>query len=175
MGGSVPEQLGEDFRAIFCIFLFDIPLKTFHWNIFKITAQQTGHRAERSCSLRPRKAVFSFLFRANESDTARRVPTNLHLASCAQLEQPFRGNRSELVLFLHDGFCCPGGTFLTRFFSAEICGHGVPCPYRTCCKIAEASIQKFRRDAQKFSAAGLFRNFMLYLVQQHRRKESFNL
>ena len=57
MGGSVPEQLGEDFRAIFCIFLFDIPLKTFHWNVFKITAQQTGHRAERSCSLRPRKAV----------------------------------------------------------------------------------------------------------------------
>ena len=38
------------------MFLFDISLKTFHWNVFKITAQQTGHRAERSCSLRPRKA-----------------------------------------------------------------------------------------------------------------------
>ena len=36
---------------------WDIPLKTFHRNVFKTTAQQTGHRAERSCSLRPRKAI----------------------------------------------------------------------------------------------------------------------
>ena len=42
------------------------------------------------------------------ADTARRVPTNIspkHLASCAQLEQPFRGSGSEIVLFLHDAFC----------------------------------------------------------------------
>ncbi len=35
----------------------EIPLKTFHRNVFKIRIQQMGHRAERSCSLRPRKAV----------------------------------------------------------------------------------------------------------------------
>ena len=34
-----------------------IPLETFHRNVSKITVQQAGHRAERSCSLRPRKAV----------------------------------------------------------------------------------------------------------------------
>ncbi len=35
----------------------DIPLKTFHRNVSKIKALQTANRAERSCSLRPRKAV----------------------------------------------------------------------------------------------------------------------
>ena len=34
-----------------------IPLKTFHRNVSKIKKQQPAHRAERSCSLRPRKAV----------------------------------------------------------------------------------------------------------------------
>ena len=82
-----------------------IPLKTFRRNVSKIKAQQAGHRAERSCSLRPRKAVFLFLFRANESDTARRVPTSLHLASCAQLDQPFRGQFFKIFSLLHDGFC----------------------------------------------------------------------
>jgi hypothetical protein len=40
------------------------------------------------------------------ADTARRVPTKCteHLASCAQLEQPFRGNGCEIVLFLPDAF-----------------------------------------------------------------------
>ena len=44
------------------------PLKTFHRNVSKIRAQQTGHRAERSCSLRPRKAVafLTHLLRAPE-------------------------------------------------------------------------------------------------------------
>ena len=47
---------------------WDIPLKTFHRNVFKTTAQQTGHRAERSCSLRPRKAIafLTHLLRAPE-------------------------------------------------------------------------------------------------------------
>ena len=35
----------------------EIPLETFHRNVSKIKAQQAGHRAERSCSLRPRKAI----------------------------------------------------------------------------------------------------------------------
>ena len=34
-----------------------IPLKTFHRNVSKIKELQAGHRAERSCSLRPRKAI----------------------------------------------------------------------------------------------------------------------
>ena len=38
-------------------FVRDIPLKTFHRNIFKVAIQQAGNRAERSCSLRPRKAI----------------------------------------------------------------------------------------------------------------------
>ena len=32
-------------------------MKTFHRNIFKVAIQQAGNRAERSCSLRPRKAI----------------------------------------------------------------------------------------------------------------------
>ncbi len=32
-------------------------MKTFHRNVSKFKVQQAGHRAERSCSLRPRKAV----------------------------------------------------------------------------------------------------------------------
>ena len=46
----------------------EIPLKTFHRNVFKIKVQQAGHRAERSCSLRPRKAVafLTHLLRAPE-------------------------------------------------------------------------------------------------------------
>ena len=44
----------------------------FHWNICKIKAQQAGHRAERSCSLRPRKAVafLTHLLRAPRSKGA---------------------------------------------------------------------------------------------------------
>ena len=45
-------------RAVSAYFLTrKKPLKTFHRNVFKIKKQQAGHRAERSCSLRPRKAV----------------------------------------------------------------------------------------------------------------------
>ena len=54
MGGSVPEQLGEDFRAIFCIFLFDIPLKTFQWNVFNGISnknmQKIARKSSPSCS-----------------------------------------------------------------------------------------------------------------------------
>ena len=41
------------------------------------------------------------------ADTARRVPTMCteHLANCAQLDQPFRGQFPENSLFLHDVFC----------------------------------------------------------------------
>ena len=41
------------------------------------------------------------------TDTARRVPTmgEKHLANCAQLDQPFRGNGSETFSFPHDTFC----------------------------------------------------------------------
>ena len=47
----------------------EMPLKTFHRNVFKTSAQQTGNRAERSCSLRPRKAVafLTHLLRAPKS------------------------------------------------------------------------------------------------------------
>ena len=53
----------------------------------------------------PSKSCFPILFQANESDTARRVPTSLLLASCAQLEQPFRGQFFRIFLFLHDTLC----------------------------------------------------------------------
>ena len=41
------------------------------------------------------------------ADTARRVPTMCteHLANCAQLDRPFRGQFPENSLFLHDVFC----------------------------------------------------------------------
>ena len=46
-----------------------IPLKTFRRNVSKIVAQQAGRRAERSCSLRPRKAAafLTHLLRAPEA------------------------------------------------------------------------------------------------------------
>ncbi len=49
-----------------------IPLKTFHRNVSKIKELQAGHRAERSCSLRPRKAVafLTHLPRALKSTSA---------------------------------------------------------------------------------------------------------
>ncbi len=49
-----------------------IPLETFHRNVSKPTIPQTGHRAERSCSLRPRKAVafLTHLLRAPKSTGA---------------------------------------------------------------------------------------------------------
>ncbi|MDY3654747.1 MAG: hypothetical protein SO054_01120, partial [Ruminococcus callidus] len=41
------------------------------------------------------------------ADTARRVPTMCteHLANCAQLDQPFRGQFPESSLFSHNAFC----------------------------------------------------------------------
>ena len=50
----------------------EISLKTFHRNVFKTPVQQAGHRAERSCSLRPRKAVafLTHLLRAPKSKGA---------------------------------------------------------------------------------------------------------
>ena len=50
----------------------DIPLETFHRNVSKIKALQTANRAERSCSLRPRKAVafLTHLLRAPKSKGA---------------------------------------------------------------------------------------------------------
>ena len=51
-----------------CLFVMENPLKMFHRNVFKTPIQQTAHRAERSCSLRPRKAVafLTHLLRAPE-------------------------------------------------------------------------------------------------------------
>ena len=53
------------------LFVMENPLKTFRRNVFKISALQTGHRAERSCSLRPRKAV-AFLTHLPRAPEARR-------------------------------------------------------------------------------------------------------
>ena len=67
--GSLKSDLVGTRRAVSAYFLTrKKPLKTFHRNVFKIKKQQAGHRAERSCSLRPRKAVafLTHLLRAPE-------------------------------------------------------------------------------------------------------------
>ena len=63
----------------------EIPLKTFHRNVFKIKVLQTGHRAERSCSLRPRKAV-AFLTHLL------RVPRSMGTGNFAVCGQRLRGH-----------------------------------------------------------------------------------
>ena len=60
-------------------------MKTFHRNVFKIKALQAGHRAERSCSLRPRKAV-AFLTHLL------RVPRSMGTGSFAVCGQRLRGH-----------------------------------------------------------------------------------
>ena len=93
-----------------------IPLKTFHRNVFKTTAQQMGHRAERSCSLRPRKAVafLTHLLRAPEAwrrefrclrtatqEASRPLRESvLHLGACRLRRQIFRemkGKTEEIL------------------------------------------------------------------------------
>ena len=63
----------------------EIPLKTFHRNVFKISVRQTAHRAERSCSLRPRKAV-AFLTHFL------RVPRSMGTGNFAVCGQRLRGH-----------------------------------------------------------------------------------
>ena len=60
-------------------------MKTFHRNVSKIAAQQAGHRAERSCSLRPRKAV-AFLTHL------RPVPRSMGTGNFAVCGQRLRGH-----------------------------------------------------------------------------------
>ena len=67
------------------LFVMENPLKTFHRNVFKISALQTGHRAERSCSLRPRKAV-AFLTHL------RPVPRSMGTGNFAVCGQRLRGH-----------------------------------------------------------------------------------
>ena len=61
-------ELGTDCAVSGVFVARKIPLETFHRNVFKTPVQQAGHRAERSCSLRPRKAVafLTHLLRAPE-------------------------------------------------------------------------------------------------------------
>ena len=92
------------------------PLKTFHRNIFKIKKQQTAHRAERSCSLRPRKAVaflahlprapeawrreFRCLRTATQRATRPLRESILHLGVCRLRRQIFRemkGKTEEIL------------------------------------------------------------------------------
>ena len=68
-----------------CIHWFYVSLKTFRRNVFKIKALQTGHRAERSCSLRPRKAV-AFLTHLL------RVPRSMGTGNFAVCGQRLRGH-----------------------------------------------------------------------------------
>ena len=60
-----------------------IPLKTFRRNVSKIMIQQTGHRAERSCSLRPRKAV---AFLTHLLRVPRSMGTGISLSADSDLE-----------------------------------------------------------------------------------------
>ena len=91
-------------------------MKTFRRNVFKAAPQQTGHGAERSCSLRPRKAVafLTHLPRAPEAwrrefrrlRTATQRATRplresiLHLGVCRLRRQIFRemkGKAEEIL------------------------------------------------------------------------------
>ena len=75
--GGPPPLSGEAYILhLFVVRRFqqrEIPLKTFHRNVFKIIVLQAANRAERSCSLRPRKAVafLTHLLRAPKSTGAR--------------------------------------------------------------------------------------------------------
>ena len=99
----------EQDRSALCAGCCAVILKTFRWSVFN-----------------------DFFFAAKTSDTARRVPTNIYQeppASCAQLDQPFRGNGCGIVLFLPDAF--PNKK-----------GHGAPCPF-------SASNPAKRKNARK--------------------------
>ncbi len=50
-------ELGTDCAVSGVFVARKIPLETFHRNVSKVAVLQAGHRAERSCSLRPRKAI----------------------------------------------------------------------------------------------------------------------
>ena len=111
----------------------DIPLETFHRNVSKIKALQTANRAERSCSLRPRKAVafLTHLLRAPKSKGA---------GSFAVCGQRLRGhvpskNTSPAALSWISLF---GATVLKSFCSCPMrsktkkdTAHRVPSPHRT--------------------------------------------
>ena len=61
-------ELGTDCAVSGVFVARKIPLETFHRNVSKVAVLQAGHRAERSCSLRPRKAIafLTHLLRAPE-------------------------------------------------------------------------------------------------------------
>ena len=65
-------ELGTDCAVSGVFVARKIPLETFHRNVSKVAVLQAGHRAERSCSLRPRKAVafLTHLLRAPKSTGA---------------------------------------------------------------------------------------------------------
>ena len=99
-----------------CLFVMENPLKTFHRNVFKIKALQVGHRAERSCSLRPRKAV-AFLTHLL------RVPRSMGTGNFAVCGQRLRGhvpskNTSPTVL---SWISLTGATVLESFRFRTIC------------------------------------------------------
>ena len=48
--------------------------------------------------------LISFFFAAKIGGHGTTCPYK-YTKSCAQLEQPFRGNDYRIALFLHDGFC----------------------------------------------------------------------
>jgi len=91
-------------------------LQTFHRNVCKITAQQPAHRAERSCSLRPRKAV-AFLTHLLRAPKAWRRGFRRLRTATQRAARPLRtprqlrsvgsalwGNSSETFSLLHDTF-----------------------------------------------------------------------
>ena len=93
-----------------------IPLKTFHRNVSKIKKQQPAHRAERSCSLRPRKAV-AFLTHLLRAPKAWRRGFRRLRTATQRAARPLRtprqlrsvgsalwGNSSETFSFPHDTF-----------------------------------------------------------------------
>ena len=93
-----------------------IPLKTFHRNVSKIKELQAGHRAERSCSLRPRKAI-AFLTHLLRAPRAWRREFRRLRTATQRATRPLRtprqlcsvgsalwGNNYKIALFPHDGF-----------------------------------------------------------------------
>ena len=105
-----------------------IPLETFHRNVSKVAVLQAGHRAERSCSLRPRKAI-AFLTHLRpvpgsmgtgispsaDGDLEGTCPLRTPRQLCS-VGSAFSGTRMRCVLSLHDDFCACSCDFAARPF-----------------------------------------------------------
>ena len=113
-------ELGTDCAVSGVFVAKKIPLETFHRNVSKVAVLQAGHRAERSCSLRPRKAIafLTHLLRvprsmgtgispsADGDSGGSSPPENLSPTALSWISL-IGSHGCGAFLSLHDGFCVP--------------------------------------------------------------------